>query len=362
MMLFSQDDGSSLQLPAASCWEVSRPLDGRPQLFAVGSASGNRTESDILRVYDVAQLRVEKAQPVSRYSSYEGIVTALAFANQSTRIAFCVRERAVHRLFVADAARLDATMTQIQEYPHKKPWIAQDADPGVAGITSLAFTPDDGLLVAHGQYETQLFKLSAWKLSGDSLGTLRASADFNRENKEKPFIAERTSRALRFMQRPGSEILIAEDDSRYVIWNLTTGEFKEIPFLPMQKGLPERSLSEDGKWLIMGDDRGNVYIWDVATGERFSVAYATEAGAESTATLNARNASQERVRADDRPAHTGPVVGVALSLPGLHGNFPEFAATIGEENRVIVWDLIPVLGNRATIPPKAAKRPISRKP
>ncbi len=360
MMLFSQNDGSSLQLPVASSWEISRPFIGRSQLLAVGSAGANRTESEILRVYDVAKLRGANIQPVSHCTSYEGVVTAMAFAHRSYRIAFCVRERAVHRLYVAEANQLEKTMTLIQEYPHKRPWIADGTGQGVPGVTSLAFSPDDRMLVGHGQYEEELYRLSAWKLNGESTNSLTATEKFKRENKERPLIAERSSRPLRFAERPGSEVLIAEVDSRFVIWNLAAGDFTEIPFLPMQNGLPERELSEDGRWLIMGDDRGNAYIWDIHTGERFSVAHAVEKSELPSSTLDLRKPSKTKPKGIEQPVHTGPVVGVALSQPGRSEDFPEFAATIGEENRIIVWDLIPVLGNRNPVPPKATKRTASR--
>ena len=356
MMLFSQKDGSSLQLPIASSWEISRPLIGRSQLLAVGSAGADRTESEILQVYDVAKLRGDDIQPVSHYRSYEGVVTAMAFAHQSSQIAFCVRERTVHRLYIAEADQLEKTMTLIQEYPHKRPWLADGTGQGVPGVTSLAFSPDDRMLVGHGRYEEELYRLSAWKLSGESTSSLTATEKFTRENKERPLIAERNSRPLRFAERPDIEVLIAEVENRFVIWNLTSGDFTEIPFLPMQNGLPERELSEDGRWLIMGDDRGNAYIWDVQTGERFSVGHAAEMMRAPSSTIDLGKAAKAKPKGIELPVHTGPVVGVALSSSGLHGNFPEFAATIGEENRLIVWDLIPVLGNRNPVPPKATKR------
>jgi len=301
-------------------------------------------------------LRSEKTQPVSRYTSYEGIVTALAFANKGTMIAFCVRERAVHRLYVADAERLDTTLTLVQEYSHKKPWINPDGDAGAPGVTSIAFTQDDRMLVAHGRYEEELYKLTAWSLVGEAVGSIQATETFRRENKEKPFLSERSSRPIRFVQRPGDNVLIAEDDSRFVMWNLTTGQFGEIPFLPMQKGLPERNLSDDGKWLIMGDDRGNVFVWDVIGGEKYSVAHAVESAITVPSTIDRKKTPADMTKSVFRPAHSGPVVGVVLSPAGLHGEFPEFAATIGEENRIIVWDLIPVLGKKSTIPSKTAKR------
>ena len=352
--MYSQDDGSSTQLPTASSWDVSQQLAGRRQLFAVGSVGADRAESEILRIYDVARLKGDKIQPISRYTSYEGVVTAMAFSNTSSQIAFCVRERAVHRLYVADAERLDDSMTLVQEFVHKKPWIVADGEPGAPGITSLAFSPNDRMLVAHGRYDKQLYMLTAWKLSTNASGSLTATAGFGRENKEKPFLSERTSRPIRFVLRPGDDIMIAEDEDRYVVWNLTSGESKQIPFLPMQRGLPERALSDDGKWLIMGDDRGNAYVYDVLRGDRHSVAYAKEV--EQAASTIRDKTAVEKPKAVDRPAHAGPVVGVTLSPPGARGDFPEFAATIGEENRLIVWDLIPVLSNRAAPAAKTAKR------
>ncbi len=354
MTMYSQDDGSSTQLPNASSWDASQSLLGKKQLFAVGSAGANRAESEILRIFDVAQLKRDKIQPVNSYTSYEGVVTALAFSNTSSRIAFCVRERAVHRLYVADAERLDSTMILVEEFAHKKPWINVDGETGAPGVTSLAFTPDDRMLVGHGRYDEQLFKLSAWKINTDASGSMSATYGFARESKEQPFLIERTSRPIRFILRPGDYIMIAENEDCYVVWDITSGESKKIPFLTMQRGLPERALTEDGKWLIMGDDRGNAYVYDVLRSERFSVAFTREA--EQAASTIREKSPKEKPKAVERPAHTGPVAGVTLSAPGAHGDFPEFAATIGEENRVIVWDLIPILGNRAAIPSKSAKR------
>ncbi|MDX1928941.1 MAG: WD40 repeat domain-containing protein [Pirellulaceae bacterium] len=353
MTMYSQDDGSSTQLPTASSWDTSPSLPSGKRLFAVGSAGANRAESEILRIYDVAQLKGNKFLPVSRYTSYEGVVTAMAFSNTSSQIAFCVRERAVHRLYVADAERLDSTITLVEEFAHKLPWINVNGQPGAPGITSLAFTPDDRMLVGHGHYDERLYKFSAWKINTDASGSVSAVAGFSREN-NLPFLFERSSRPIRFVLRQGDYIMIAENEDRYVVWNITSGESKQIPFLPMQRGLPERSLTEDGRWLIMGDDRGNAYVYDILRSERFSVAFTREA--PPVASTIRDKSSKEKAKAVERPAHSGPVAGVALSAPGAHGDFPEFAATIGEENRVIVWDLIPVLGNRPAPPTKSAKR------
>jgi hypothetical protein len=45
----------------------------------------------------------------------------------------------------------------------------------------------------------------------------------------------------------------------------------------------------------------------------------------------------------DRPAHTGPIAGVTLSEPDPGQDYPALAATVGEENRIKVWELFPIL-------------------
>ena len=354
MTMYSQDDGKSTQLPFASSWDVSRPLLGGKQLFAVGSQGANRAESEILRVYDTGKLKGERLDTISRYTSYEGSITALAFSNTSTRIAFCVRERVVHRLYVADAERIDSTMTLVEEFAHKRPWFAEDGEQGAPGITSLAFTPNDRTLIAHGRYDDAQYRLVSWGIGTSVDGGVAISPGLSRENKDRPFVSDQSARPIRFVMWPGPDVMIAEDFDKFIVWNLTTGESKQIPFLPMQRGLPQRAISDDGKWLIMGDDRGNVFIYDVLQGDRFPVCYTKELE-QPPSTLRDKN-QKDRPRIAERPAHAGPVIGVALSPPGAKGDFPEFAATIGEENRVIVWDLIPILGNRPTAAAKSSKR------
>lgn len=378
MLLFSQTDGSSRQFPAAANWTFSRSIPNQKQYFAVGSVGGVRAESEILRVYDAAQLQVDLVRPVSHYSAYESVVSAMSFANQGSMVAFCVRERAVHRLFIADANRLESTLVKVDEFNHRYPWFAAEGENrGSPGITSLAFSPDGQFLVAHGQYDQLLWKFTTWGVRRGADGKLETARMWELENKESPFLVETNSRPIRFIQLEKTAAatggrqpkiadhgkLIVENGNGYAILDLASRRsIGEIPYLPMQKGLPHRYLSDDGKWLIMGDDQGNVYVWDVVSGKRFPVAYTPgETSPTPPPPPPAKGNRKPAVtppppKVQERPAHTGPVVGVTLSAPGRHGDFPEFAATIGEENRLIVWDLIPVLGRQAP-PLTAARKP-----
>ena len=51
----------------------------------------------------------------------------------------------------------------------------------------------------------------------------------------------------------------------------------------------------------------------------------------------------------ERPAHTGPIVGVAFSDPDPGQDYPAFAATIGEENKLKIWELFPILHSESGV-------------
>jgi WD40 repeat protein len=373
MMLFSQADGSSKKLPDAMNWDASRAIPGSKQLFAMGSAGGDQIESEILRIFDLAKMGDENLQPESRYVSYEGSITALAFANKSTNIAFCVRERTGHRLFIADSQRLNETLTLVDEQKHDTPWIAKSGSrAGPPGVTAIAFSPDDRLLVAHGKYNGNAFKFTTWKLNWNANGKATSVKDWDREESARPMLAELNSRPIRFIQdarAKSGRMIVYENESAFHVMDLNTRNvLHRIPYLAMQSGRPETFVSEDGRWLIMGDDRGNVLIWDLTEGTRFSIAYSSKKPDSPKQKANPGASPKDKKGTvdkdvsilNDRPAHKGPVVGVTLSPPGLQGGFPEFAATIGEENQLIIWDLIPVLGGRNLTTSKTLSRSVSQ--
>ncbi len=370
MVLFSQNDGVSRQFPPASHWGISR-YSGRKPYFVLGSVGSARAESQILQVYETTQLTNENRTPASHYSSYEAGVTALAISSQSTLVAFAVRERAVHRVFVADLTRFDRSLTLVSEYFHKNPWLVNDSNqPGMPGITSLAFSNDNKYLVGHGQYDENLWRFTTWSLEGEKDGSIKGKVEWELDNKERPFLNDLNSRPIRFIQVPTQAVsakdkstsanpLIVENDSGYAILDLSARKVVgEIAYLQMQRGLPQRALSEDGRWLIMGDDRGNVYVWNTLTRQRYSVAHSREDLTDKTPVASKTISNK---KPQDKPAHTGPVMGVALSGSLRNAEFPEFAATVGEENRLIVWDLIPVLAQSTAPAPPPSKKSANKK-
>jgi WD40 repeat protein len=394
VILFSQD-GSSRELSDIASWAASNQPMPQRQFLAVGTAGAQREENDILKVFDVADLSRNNVAPTSQYRSFEGVVTAMAFANTSPHIAFSVRERAVHRLFIADAETLQ--LTKLEEYNHDEPWIESD-DPGgqarvgtrrgrsnvgssgaAPGITSLAFSPQDSILVAQGEYNKSLHKFSRWKLSWNKNGELESFRKSSKEleNEGEPFFLNSGSKSIWFITKgprrqptPSADaspkspdagvlkVLVRVGDGFSVVNLNSQREEHKIKFLKTHHGIPEYTISNDGRWLMMGDDNGLAYIWDTYEGTRFCITI------DAATEQRIQQANGRRLEdVPERPAHTGPIVGVALSEPDPGRDYPAFAATIGEENKLKVWELYPLLdpdtGLRSTNVARSVTRTIN---
>ena len=342
VMLFSQD-GSSRKFPRVASWATTKPDAPGRQYLAVGTAGAVRSESDILKIFDIADFSRDEISPYSQYRSFEGVVTAMAYANNAPYIAFCVRERSVHRLFIADAASL--RLHKIEEASHAEPWAGDGSRQGYSSITSLAFSPDDDLLIAHGRYGEE-YKFKRWELEWDDQSEF-VSAEPARKvltSEDKPFFLPSGSRSIRFVTDHGSseKIVLVRVSDGFATVNLRSGrEVKKIRRLSTFQGWPEYAVSSNGKWLIMGDDNGMAYVYNTVTGDKYglSVDKATETRIKSS-TLRLKDFFKDQPQ---RPAHSGPIVGVALSEPDANLDYPAFAATIGEENTVKVWELYPIL-------------------
>ncbi|TWT52702.1 WD domain, G-beta repeat [Rubripirellula amarantea] len=365
MVVFNQD-GSSRLLGNAASFAVSDQPTPAKQYVALGTAGTVRNEENILTVFDIDTLSDESAAPTSQYRSYEGVVTAMAFAHNAPYVAFCVRERAVHRLFIADTETLQ--LQKLEEFNHSKPWITEDGningsfkvDPDAArGIDAIAFSPDDSMLIAHGHYDEKLYKFSRWDFKWDG----NQLASFQRSRKEHtktdgPFFSVVGDEPIKFISRPlrehergpndsyselrrtagASPKIVVQSSRGFHVVNLNTAlAERNIPYLKTHFGRPEYAFSNDGRWLCMGDDNGKAFIYDLLDGSTYGLTI--DDGIEQLIS----DRSVARPTLVDRPAHSGPVVGVAFSDPDPGRDYPAFAATFGEENKVKVWELYPIL-------------------
>ena len=350
-------DGHSHPIASGARWAVSpRDVYSGDYLFAVGTQGAVRAEEVIFRIYGGKQLLIDAAAPLSEFSAYEGVVTAMAFAKQHRRIAFCVRERASHRLYLADPGNMNVESFElVDEKQYRQPYLIELDDDGgrssrqqqgSPGVTALAFSPDDKLLVAYGEYGDKKPRFEMWGLdwnpkresyegkSGLKVqqtfdpwepvkGTVYQGSGYQDHNSGSirfihPKKRKRSSDASARMRSSSSSDTIVYATSRALqVLNIRNRKLiREIPLPAKQLGRPQYDISEDGRWVIIGDDNGTIEIIDLVDGKKTSLT------------------------SDGRPAHAGPVVGVTLSEPDPAIGFPAYAATVGEENRLKVWDLI----------------------
>ena len=215
------------------------------------------------------------------------------------------------------------------------------------GITSLAFTADDKALVAHGPYEARKYRFSMWRLTWNE-GEL--DSFFKRWEKEDkgPFLHP-AGQNLRFITRAdgtdgGYKRLLVRGGEHVGVFNINSQKTEQkIPFLKTQHGQPEFATTRDDRWIIMGDDNGMAYVYDTLRNRRYSVTIDDKMEAH----VNDRRRSIKSL--NERPAHSGPIVGVALSDPDPGQDHPAYAATIGEENKLKVWELFPILNSETGV-------------
>ena len=195
------------------------------------------------------------------------------------------------------------------------------------------------------------------------------------ESDTGPIIEEAGSKSIWFVESPQREKDQAKEDSEYpmlyqgsqyrllvrvrdgfMVVNLNSNrEEQKLEFLTTQHQTPLYFITDDARWLIMGDDNGLAYIWDIAEGDRYCVTV----DPETEAALQDPKRGLSNV--PERPAHTGPIAGVTLSPPDAGRDYPAYAATFGEENKIKVWELYPILDPQSGVRSrKAARYPVSR--
>ena len=118
------------------------------------------------------------------------------------------------------------------------------------------------------------------------------------------------------MDYSSSSLIAFRIGSELSVVNCVTGvTMRKFPLLS-SGGEPRYSVTRDGQWAVTADDRGYVKIGNLATGKVYDLT------------------------ADGRPAHAGPIVGVTISDTDSSLQLPEYVVTVGEENRLKVWDIL----------------------
>lgn len=341
LRVFSQD-GTSRPIAEALRYATSSndAAYGENRLFAIANRGVAGKESVLLQVFRNEDLLQLSAEPVATLSGFESEVTAMTFANTHRAIALSIRERTGYRLLLADPSTMEPrNITLVAEGKLSKPWlIAPDQDGGsqeigASGPTTLAFSPDDRMLMVHSQVSEEKYTYSIYRIDWPKEG-LPSASQVTRfvgpVEREGPFFDMNSSRPLFFVTKTYSPsdqkkwnttyassniMAFRTGDEIQVVNSVTGAPMRRFPLLS-SGGVARYSVTRDGQWVVTADDRGYVKIGNLATGKVTDLT------------------------ADGRPAHAGPVVGVAISDTDSSLQLPEYVVTVGEENRLKVWDIL----------------------
>ena len=388
-------NGSAVGNQIASAWAV----DKASQRYAHGLGSGYRKESDILQVFSLNGHNEHSSEtPIWVHRGYDQVVTAVAFANQTNHVAFATRGPKNHQIFIADLST--GALHKVEDFEHATEWnqpqpvtnrtqqanrftnkppnLGQydsridDSQKNLIGVDTLVFSPDDKILVSHGEYEKSKYKLSRWNITWDSNSKVKESRKSIKEltDEKSPVVQNSMGKGIWFIESPTETVddtdnlsihrgtqyrILALRPESFSIINMNSAREEEtIRFPSTARSIPVHDVTRDGRWLISGDSSGQVYIWDLLKRSKYSITI----DAETERILKSEDTLLEP--SQDRPAHTGPIAGVALSQPDPGKDYPALAATVGEENKIKVWELYPILDSKAGKRSKpAARYPIS---
>ncbi len=352
-------DGSSKLLFADSSGFATKTYEDYSSFVTTGANALELEEHDLVRIYRLVDLFQPAPKPISTFRGYEAVVFGGGFANKRKWMSFGVRERAVSRLFAADLKTM--TPKELQRFSHDKPWIGGES--AAPGPQFSRFSPDDKVLVTWSEPLVDQFTLTVWDCTWDDDQLVNCKPRYTLSSKA-PFFQLRGQEACWFISkkddRSDLRMLVRPiENNRFEIWNLDIGRIDGfIPYVPTQYSEPECAVSSDGCWIFQGDDKGMLYAWDTRTGERFCVTL-DEDSAKTVAETGSR------LGAVERPAHTSPIVGIAVSESQAEHDFPSYVATLGEDNKLKLWDLYPVLNESMRQvkasgqknKPKSARRP-----
>jgi WD40 repeat protein len=339
--VFSQN-GTSRSIAEAIRYAVSSddPPYSENRLFAIANRGIAGKEAVALQVFRSEELLHQSAEAVASFSGFESEVTAMAFANLHRAIAFSVRERTGYRVLLADPTTFEPrSITLVAEGKMGAPWLfpvteeGVDRAPGPAGPVTLAFSPDDRLLLVHSQISEEKYSYSVYEINWPD-DALPNRSQMNQIvgpiERDGPFFDMSTNRPLFFVTRTllpadrekkkmtfasSKAVAFRSGDELQVVDSVTGASLRKIPLLS-SSGVARYSITKDGQWVVTADDRGYVKIGNLITGKVVDLT------------------------ADGRPAHAGPIVGVSISDTDASLQLPEYVVTVGEENRIKVWDIL----------------------
>ena len=289
--VFQTLTGASQSLASNACIAIN---PGK-ETAAVGMTAPVLTQVPILKFVNTADFTF---QPQA-INGYESKVTAMAFSPDGKSIYYAVRESRRHVLFEMDME--DKSKIQVvEEFEHAEPWHKLISD-GM-GIESLCVSTDNKHLVSYGHYANADFRLNIWtKKTGGKWET-----KFPTHKSVSPLL--RNNEASRMWIVKDRPTLCLEGTTGAIqTIDISNGKSvtNTVQLKPTRWGKPETAHSDDGAWFVSGDDSGRIDLWDM---------------------------KEPKLASRSFKAHSGPIVGMALSANG------DRILSAGEENLIKVWE------------------------
>lgn len=258
----------------------------------------------------VAMQSVNSMERMSGLEAFEGAVPAVAWSADGSAIFASVREPTQSRLLELDSRTLNV-LSEIVAEPMTGPWdIKSTGKPvGIAGATTILPSPSGKLLVTYGHHAATNapYQLRIWKKLNEKWPQDQVVVI---DSKQPMLESTMTDTPIVFVNQLDTMLALIGPRGVAIV-NTRSGDIDETLELPnVGTRRPTTLLSPDGKLLIAGDQEGKLWIWNLRALKR---------------------------KPQEFSAQAGPITGLAMS------DNSKFLATVGEENRIRVWDMTALL-------------------
>jgi len=298
-IVFTQPDVTAFQIQSGNSQVLEKNASvvvnhaEGSNLAVLGFTAIPPTPLPVLKFYDTDEMAFGKVVP-----GYDAKVTAMVFSADGKTLYYCERGGRQHKLFELDVQ--DPTNSQlIEEVDHMEHW--NKLATGGIGIEVLCISSDKKYLVSYGQYGPADYRLKTWTKTKDKWEAKSAAS----VNSPTPLLRNADPSRIWMIKEKPSILCFEDYNGKIKSFDLTKGgPIAEKPLKSTRGGKPETAHSEDGAWFVWGDDAGRFELWDMRD-------------------------MKQPIRTTK--AHSGPIVGIAISADG------ERIVTAGEENLIKVW-------------------------
>ena len=302
--------------------------------IALGHTGSGGAAGDSISIFSLAQEQRE-----SGFESFESAIGAMSWTPDEKSLFVSIRERTRLRLLELEASRLQVrheieTLTTQDAVDA----IRADRNSAAMGPIRMAVSKSGRLLATYGRYpafkpgelrkeQKYLFGRRAWQIRI----WRREGA---RWSDEPESIIDAPAAMLELDMSDSQLVFVNEQDAELAMISpkgigsvtIRNGRMKDFVMVPDISGnrnerRPVAQLSAEGRWAFAGDGEGNVWVWSLRFLKRKPLKFT---------------------------AHAGPITGLSVSADS------QYLATAGEENRIRVWNMNPMLDSSAS--PKEVAR------